>query len=66
MPAHCASGDAASTEFDLGPLREDVVEVSLLLPGWQFAALQKVARRHDQTTGEMIRRLVKKFLHESC
>jgi hypothetical protein len=53
-------------KLDLTALRDDVVEISLLLPGWQFAALQKVARRNDQTTGETVRRLVRDFLMQDA
>ena len=53
-------------KLDLSPLRDDVVEISLLLPGWQFAALQKAARRNDQTTGETVRRLVRDYLMQNA
>jgi hypothetical protein len=55
-----------SPTFDLGPLRDDVVEVPLLLPGWQFAALEKAARRQDKTTAETIRRLVRDYLLQNA
>jgi hypothetical protein len=55
-----------SPPLDLSPLSNDVVEVSLLLPGWQFAALQKAARRQDQTTGETMRQLVREFLMQNA
>jgi hypothetical protein len=62
MPTPWLDSRPDSPEFDLGPLRNDVVEVSLLLPGWQFAALEKAARRKDQTAGETIRKLVRDFV----
>jgi hypothetical protein len=57
---------ARSTEFDLGRLNEDVVELSLLLPGWQFGALEKAARDKGLSTGQMVRQLIQKFLLERC
>jgi hypothetical protein len=36
----------------------DVVELSLLLPGWQIDALESAARRHGLTTGQMLRRWI--------
>jgi len=59
-----ASPDAG--KLDLAPLRDDVVEISLLLPGWQLAALQKAARRQNQTTGETVRRLVRDYLMQNA
>lgn len=41
---------------------EDVVELALLLPGNQAAALEAVAFQRGLTTGEMVRRLVREFL----
>jgi hypothetical protein len=40
----------------------DVVEVPLLLPGWQVAALEAAARREGRTLAEMARRLIRDFL----
>jgi hypothetical protein len=41
---------------------EDMAELSLLLPGWQAAALERAARSSGLTTGQMLRRLVRDFL----
>jgi hypothetical protein len=47
----------APTLFD-----QDMAELSLLLPGWQAAALERTARASGLTTGQMLRRLVRDFL----
>ena len=41
---------------------EHVVEVPLLLPGWQVEALEAAARREGRTLAEMARRLICDFL----
>jgi hypothetical protein len=66
MSAPWLAENPESPTLDLSRLRDDVVEVSLLLPGWQFAALQKAARRQHQTTGETMRRLVRDFLMQNA
>jgi hypothetical protein len=40
----------------------DVVEVPLLLPGWQVAALETAAHDCGLTAAEMVRRLVREFI----
>jgi hypothetical protein len=42
------------------PLRldQEVVELPLLLPRWQAAALEAAARRRGMTTGQMLRRVI--------
>ena len=66
MSAPWLDANPDTRKLDLAALRNDVVEISLLLPGWQFAALQKVACRNDQTTGETVRRLVRDFLMQDA
>jgi len=66
MLTPCSENSPRAPSIDLGRLEDDVVELSLLLPGWQFSALEKRARRQGQTTGQVVRRLVQKFLLESC
>jgi hypothetical protein len=51
--------------LDLGRLNDDVVELPLLLPGWQVSALAKVARSEGQSTGQLLRRLVREFVLEN-
>jgi hypothetical protein len=41
---------------------EDFVEVMLLLPVWQVAALETAARSRGLTTGGMLRRLIRDYL----
>jgi hypothetical protein len=53
-------------ELDLRRLESDVVELSLLLPGWQLSALEKASRRQGVTAGQMVRRLVQQYLLEDC
>ena len=65
MLTPCPERIAPLPEFDLGRLDDDVMELSLLLPGWQLSALEKTARRQGQTTGQVVRRLVQKFLLEN-
>jgi hypothetical protein len=52
----------------LDPLRSrwtgldaEVVEIPLLLPGWQVVALERAAQDHGLTTAEMVRRLIRDF-----
>jgi len=42
-----------------------VVEVELLLFAKELAVLESAARYHGQTVGQMIRRIVRDFLHQS-
>jgi hypothetical protein len=45
------------------PLLEgDVVEIPLLLPGWQASILETVAHQRGLTAGAMVRHLVQDFL----
>jgi hypothetical protein len=59
-----APGDLAfrGAEGDLAP-EGLVVELPLLLPGWQVEALEAAARREGRTLAEMARRLIRDFLH---
>jgi hypothetical protein len=41
---------------------EDVVEIPLLLQGWQMTALETAAHNRGQTAGEMVRDLLRDFL----
>jgi hypothetical protein len=43
----------------LGP--DEVIEVPLLLPGWQMSALEQAAHRRGMTAGEMVRSLLSDF-----
>lgn len=43
---------------------EEVVEVSFLLPGYYAAALESLAHSRGQTAGQVVRHLIRSFLHE--
>ena len=45
-------------------LDDEVVEVSLLLPGWQASALESAAHDRGLTAAEMVRSLLRDFLAE--
>ena len=45
-------------------LKDEVVEVSLLLPGWQVTALESAAHERGLTAAEMVRALLRDFLAE--
>jgi hypothetical protein len=51
-------GDASSTCL----ADRDVVEVPLLLPTWQVAALATAAQDRGLTAGEMLRNLLRDFI----
>jgi hypothetical protein len=39
----------------------DVMEITLLLPGWQVEALEAAARDRGLTAGQMVRRLIREY-----
>jgi hypothetical protein len=41
---------------------DDVIEVSLLLAGWQMSALERAAYRRGLTAAEMVRQLLRDFI----
>jgi hypothetical protein len=43
----------------------EVVELPLLLPRWQVAALEAAARRNGLTTGQLIRRMITDLVSEN-
>jgi hypothetical protein len=43
------------------PCPDEVVEIPLLLSGWQAAALERAAHDSGLTTGEMVRSLLREF-----
>ena len=53
-----------------GPWREgpdgEVVEIPLLLPGWQLSALERAAHRRGLTAGEMARSLLTDSIRRLC
>jgi hypothetical protein len=54
---------------NLGPRGTDaiaeVTELPLLLPSGEASALEQAARRRGLTVGQMLRQLVREFLHEA-
>jgi hypothetical protein len=44
------------------PLEEEVVELPLLLPGWQVSKLEIVAHQRGMTAAAMVRYLLRDFL----
>ena len=40
----------------------DVAEISLLLPGWQLAAIECAAQARGLTSAQLVRRLLRDFL----
>jgi hypothetical protein len=51
-------------EPNLTLLDGDIVEFSVLLPGWQAAALEATARSQGITTGQMVRHLIQDFFRK--
>jgi hypothetical protein len=49
-------------ELGLALADRDVVEVPLLLPGWQVDALAMAAQDRGQTAGEMLRHVLEDFI----
>jgi hypothetical protein len=41
----------------------DVAEISLLLPGWQLAALENAAEARGVTSAQLVRRLLRDFIN---
>jgi len=56
---HLSCGDGPA----LGLADDEVVEIPLLLPTWQAAALVTTAQQHGLTVAEMVRRVLGNFLH---
>jgi hypothetical protein len=47
---------------DLDDNGDEVVEIPLLLQGWQMTALETAAHQRGQTAGAMVRDLLRDFL----
>jgi hypothetical protein len=54
-------GDLNQGEGSFPPAADGIVEVSLLLPGWQAAALEATAHVRGITAGQMVRTLIGEF-----
>ena len=55
--SHCETKDG-----DYEPFGEPTVELSLLLPGWQAAALESAAHSEGLTAAQLLRRLIQDYL----
>jgi hypothetical protein len=55
---------ASTLEQEASRLDADMVELSLLVPQWQLAELEKLAKEQGLTLGQILRRLIKAFLQE--
>lgn len=53
---------AISSGQDPVASHNSIVEVPLLLPGWQAARLEQAAAEQGLTTGQLARRLIRDFL----
>jgi hypothetical protein len=42
-----------------------ILEMSIMLPSWQVAALDSLARRQGQNVGQMLRRVISALVLES-
>src|SRR5277367_4609715 len=51
-------GDATDSSLDEG----EIMELGVLLPPWEIAALEQMAGREDETVGQLLRRIIKEFL----
>jgi hypothetical protein len=54
--------DSCKGDSGLALADRDVVEIALLLPGWQVAALADAAQDRGQTAGEMLRHVLQDFI----
>lgn len=57
LPARVSSTDGS----DISRLDGEMVELALLLPSWQAAALELAAQDQGLSPGQMIRQLVRDF-----
>jgi len=61
----CFPGVLAAVEPVLDQRPEEIVEVPLLLPGWQISALEREAHQRGLTAGEMVRHLLGDFINNT-
>jgi hypothetical protein len=53
--------DGGRSELPPDLAGNEVIEVPLLLPGWQMSALERAAHKRGLTAGEMVRHLLRDF-----
>jgi hypothetical protein len=61
MP-HCLTNGESSYGVLAERAGDDVIEIPLLLQGWQITALEQAAQLRGQTAGEMVRNILRDFL----
>jgi hypothetical protein len=55
-----------SEPVDLGALKnDDVIEVPLLLSGWQMSALEQAAHQKGLTTAALLRGMLREFVQHA-
>ena len=52
----------APDDVGAGTEAEEILEVPLLLPGWQVTALERAAHNRGLTAGEMVRQVLRDFI----
>ncbi len=57
MPTTLGWTDAADLTHPAGLYSDEVIELPLLLPEWQVAALEEAAQKRGMTVGQLLRRL---------
>lgn len=48
-------------EIEVNRLDQEIVELAVLVPGWQAEELTAVAQHQGLTAGQMVRRLIRDF-----
>ena len=56
--------EPGESEPDLLSFDEEMIELVLLLPARQVAALARLARRRQVTLGQLLRHVIRQCLHE--
>ena len=62
MDPYIPASQCETKDGDYEPFGEPTVELSLLLPGWQAAALESAAHSEGLTTAQLLRRLIQDYL----
>jgi hypothetical protein len=57
MPTTLGWTDSANLAHPVGWCSDEVIELPLLLPEWQVAALEDAAQKRGMTVGQLLRRL---------
>jgi hypothetical protein len=62
MKTMSLDGVASSIKDRVVSLDEDMAELSLLIPGWQAAQVERLAHSRGLTLGQLIRLLIRDYL----